>query len=349
MKVCVYSDNHFCRNSSIIRSNGSRFSKRLENQINSIEWVEELALSHGAESIFCLGDFFDNNVLTADEITALQSIQWNEIPKVFLAGNHEMQNAENSSALIFNILNKANVFLEPMSYTMGNCEICFLPYISETNRKSLVEYFGEKPTNKNRVIFSHNDVAGIQMGQFISKEGFSVEEIDANCDLFINGHIHNCSWFSEKGINIGNLTGQNFSEDAFRFEHIAIILDTETLHINYYENPYAFNFYKLDYTTETSIDNINETDSKIKNNAVLTIKCKEGLFQYLKDRYIINKTSGKVSECRITLVPEIGKIEPIEKLVDLETTDHIKSFYEYCVKNFDDTDMLREELEEICK
>lgn len=80
---------------------------------------------------------------------------------------------------------------------------------------------------------------------------------------------------ADRVINVGNLTGQNFSEDAKKYSHGCIIFDTNTGECNLYENPYAFNFYKLSYG--------NDTLSGLKNNAVVTIsvdsndidKCKE--------------------------------------------------------------------------
>ena len=44
---------------------------------------------------------------------------------------------------------------------------------------------------KNRIILSHNDLAGLQLGKYISKTGFDINDIDKNCALFINGHLHN--------------------------------------------------------------------------------------------------------------------------------------------------------------
>lgn len=45
------------------------------------------------------------------------------------------------------------------------------------------------------------------MGQFISKAGFDINDIEDNCDLFINGHLHNGSKITDKIFNVGNLTG----------------------------------------------------------------------------------------------------------------------------------------------
>ena len=48
--------------------------------------------------------------------------------------------------------------------------------------------------------------------------------------------------------NIGNLTGQNFSEDAFVYGHKIIIVDTSEWKFYLLENPFAMNFYKIDLT-----------------------------------------------------------------------------------------------------
>ena len=74
------------------------------------------------------------------------------------------------------------------------------------------------------------------MGPFISKTGFTIEDIENNCDLFINGHLHNGMKITNKIINLVNLTGQNFSEDALRYEHKIMILDTHTLEYKYIIN-----------------------------------------------------------------------------------------------------------------
>ena len=59
MRLLYYADPHWSVNSSIIRSRGLKYSKRLENLINSINWVENTARDQGCESIICLGDFLN--------------------------------------------------------------------------------------------------------------------------------------------------------------------------------------------------------------------------------------------------------------------------------------------------
>ena len=113
------------------------------------------------------------------------------------------------------------------------------------------------------VVFSHNDIAGLQLGKYISKNGFTINDINSNCSLFINGHLHNATKYNNI-VNVGNLTGLNFSEDAFRYKHSVYILDTDTLTITEFENPFAFNFYKI-----TSLQQFSE----LKSNSVITIQC----------------------------------------------------------------------------
>ena len=89
MKILCYTDNHFCERSSIITKYGTKYSLRLENQLASLNWAEQLAIDEGCAMIVCLGDFFDKPHLTDQEITAIQDIKWAEdIPHYFLVGNH---------------------------------------------------------------------------------------------------------------------------------------------------------------------------------------------------------------------------------------------------------------------
>ena len=46
------------------------------------------------------------------------------------------------------------------------------------------------------------------------------------------------------------MTGQNFSEDGFKYSHCVGILDTNTLDIELINNPYALNFYKIEINDE---------------------------------------------------------------------------------------------------
>lgn len=348
MRVLVYTDNHFCANSSIIRSKGDLYSTRLENQIKSINWAESMADEHHCDMIIHLGDFFDRADLTSQELTALRDINWNHrVEHYFLVGNHEMGSAD----LKFNSLNalsKIGKIIDKPTLECGyGYEFIFLPYILESNRKPLEEYIKDLWVDswttqevKHRIIFSHNDISGIRYGQYESKIGFNVEEIYNNCNLFINGHLHNQTQINDKMLNLGNLTGQNFSEDAFKYSHCVAILDTDTLKVDLINNPHAFNFYKLEIN---SVQDCKIFD-KLQNNSIVTISCPIDIVDDIRD---ICSQEIKIIESRIIGKPEIIKENAVESNSNLICADHIQQFKDYILNNVGSSELILSELSEL--
>lgn len=343
MKIGIVGDIHFSEYSSILRSRGEKYSTRLENCIDSISWVEEI-LNDKVEEIVYLGDFFDKSSLNAEELTAVSSIKWNNIHHTFLVGNHEMgiNDLTFSSAHLFKF-DSMNLFkfTDSNGFTvadsaycldLGDIELCYLPYILEEDRNSLEEYFSKK-TNKKRVIFSHNDIAGIQMGQFISKAGFSIEEIEDNCDLFFNGHLHNGMPITNKIINVGNLTGQNFSEDGFKYSHNIFILDTDTLTYDIIRNPYAINFYKIE-----NIEDLNRV-----NNAVVTVKAKPEEAVQLREK--LENDSNIIASRLIIDYSNRDNVSDVDNVT--LAINHLDEFSKFAQRELSgqvDSDLMMEEL-----
>ena len=347
MRICVFADNHFCESSSIIRSQGKKYSSRLENQIQSINWVEELATKECCDMVICLGDFFDKPTLSDQELTALKDIKWNDLPHYIIVGNHESSVnglSYNSTKALESISRHIVDKITPMS--IGGLNVLLMPYIIESERKSLKEYGADIST----IIFSHNDIKGLQMGLYCSQEGFSIEDIEQNCWMFINGHIHNGSTFCNNGINLGCLTGLNFSEDAFKYKHNAIIIDIDeepigcavsSMKINYYENPFAYNFYKIEINAEQDLREL----ERIKNNSILSIKCADypNLVNRLKET--LETYKDKIIEHRIIITHNSS--EDVDVVEDF-SMNHIEKFIEFCKSRIDD-DILDIELGEVCK
>lgn len=344
-RYLLYTDVHWCENSSSIQSRGEKYSTRLEYLIKSVNWAENEAIVNNCEAVICLGDFFDRSDIRSEEATALQEISWVNLPHYFIVGNHDASN----KSLTFNsieVLRKLpnfNIINEPKALTN---EIMFLPYIKESDITSLKDYwvnvYGNINSNK-KIILSHNSVKGIQMGPVISKEGIELDEIDNFCTMFINGHLHNGIKFSKKGINLGNLTGQNFGEDASKYSHNVFILDTADNSLVAIENPYAFNFYKIEVNTENDLEKLN----KLKDNAVISIKCKEELASKLKS--ILD--TKKLIASRTVLVKNVtGDISTtsIDDLLD-NRVSHLTKFIHFAKENIENSDILNYELSEICK
>lgn len=332
MRLLVYADPHWSTYSSILREKGKVYSRRLENLIESINFVEEQATMLSVDSVICLGDFFDKSELNSQEITALQEIKWANCNHLFLTGNHEIgvNTGFFSSTKIFNLCPNVTVIDKPECYMTENCQLCFLPYTQEY--KPLKEYFGEK--NTARIIFSHNDIKGIQMGKFVSQTGFDLEDIQYQSNYFINGHLHNFSQHCSL-INLGNITGQNFGEDGFRYPHRAMIIDTNTLVYTYINNPYAINFYK--------IEDINLINKVI--NAVITVKCKENDLVRCKD--LIRANNHNIITSRITV--EYDHNNSVNSNSEELSIDHFAEFKKYMLEKYGQDEILIEELEEISK
>ena len=169
MKILLFTDLHMCPRASIVNKWGMKYPARLENCIDSINWLERKAEELGCEYIISLGDFFDKPDLTSETITACNDIKWSNIMHYSLVGNHDASN----STLVFNSVNSLirdyhKVISEPQILLLDTCDICFLPYIVECDRKAINEYFPN--TGKPRIILSHNDISGIQLGPVVNPD-----------------------------------------------------------------------------------------------------------------------------------------------------------------------------------
>ena len=224
MRLLIYADPHWSTTSSIIRSRGEKYSRRLEGLIKTMQWIENLAVEENCSSIVCLGDFFDTATLNSEEISALHEIAWSNKYHYFIVGNHEIGKYDLSlnSVNALGLADKFDIIDRPAEipiWKKDTAVIC-VPYILDKDRKPLKEYLLQAcphiDDREHVIVFSHNDIKGVQMGRFISTSGFELSEIKDNCSLFVNGHLHNGCEVAPGVINLGNITGQNFVVDGGR-------------------------------------------------------------------------------------------------------------------------------------
>ena len=343
MKILLFGDAHFCERSSIVTKYGQQYSVRLENQLRTFNWIKDQMYANGCELIIGLGDFFDKCQLSDTEITAAKELPLSTLPAYLLVGNHESSYAslEFSSTKLLESSSCKAIYV-PSVMRIGSTEVCLLPYVTESDRRALADYFPKADGVKNRIILSHNDISGISYGPVTSTEGFGIKEIEENCDLFINAHIHNGQQISSKIYNIGNITGQNFSEDASKYSHNIIILDTETLNLKFIENPHAFNFYKIQIDCESDILSLD----KLKNNAVVSIKCIDKYAEAVRERISAN---SNIIDTRLILIKTFEESE--EQTVNISdlAVDQCVKFAQCCREKLDNTPILEAELAEILK
>lgn len=344
--ILVFTDNHYSQYGSIVRGRGPKWSVRIHNQIDSLNWVTKLAEERKCKAIVCEGDFFDKPELNAEELTALQEVNWSKtIPYYFIVGNHEMglNDLSVSSAHLLKMIPNAKIIDKPYYESGFGYRLIFLPYVLEGDRQPISTYIKEAIGDswetqevKKTIIFSHNDIAGIRYGQWESKAGFDIDDIYNNCDLFINGHLHNQMQINDKILNLGNLTGQNFSEDAEKYSHCAAIVNTDTLSVDLINNPHALCFYKLEIYNDKDLNKLD----KCKENAVLSIKTKQSFIANLKSRLLEH---SNIVAYRIVTIPEINSniTDDIKQILKL---DHIDQFKTYVRELIDNSSLLEEEL-----
>lgn len=344
MKVAVCGDIHISKTSSIIKSRGEKYSTRIENCLKSINWFEQVAKEKGCGMEIFLGDTFDKSILDDEILTAIKDIDWNaNIPHYFIVGNHEssVNGLQYNSAKALEGGLRSIVSEDDCSVDIDNTQLHFLPYIIESDRKPLKDYLNINPQCNKQIIFSHNDIKGIQLGPVVSKTGFEIDEIEKNCDLFINGHLHNGNKVGNKIVNLGILTGQTLNEDASKYPHNIMILDTNTLQYELIENPYAFNFYNIEINNNLDITKL----GGLKNNAVVSIKCNIEILDNVKDAL---QSLNNIIQYRITTFRVNKEVKEITKVEDF-SINYLEKFKEFSLSAIGNNEIVNQELCEVMK
>ena len=226
MKYLIFSDCHWSSYTSILRTRGDKFSVRLEYLIKSINWVNQTALELGCNAMICAGDFMDKAQCTDEELTALRSLRWNNLPCYFICGNHESSVSDLRFSSIKAVESESRTIIDKITLLQNDpaCNLIMLPYITETDRQPLQAYLEQLQLNstKPNIIISHNDIAGINYAGFESKEGFSIEEINDNCTQIIT-----------------NFSVKNYNDDVQGRYYIILNLNSETIKAEVYNEKHV--------------------------------------------------------------------------------------------------------------
>lgn len=334
MKYLIYSDIHWSNISSLIRGRGEKYSDRIENLIKCLNWAEECADNLNVDKIVCLGDFFNSPSLEQEEITSLNDIKWSNKPHQFLVGNHEssMHDLRYNSA---NIMKKFG--FEVINEVKIEDGIVFIPYIANKYREDFNYYVKDK----NSIVFSHNDIAGIQFGDYSTVDGFNIDDISNGCRLFLNGHIHNQGKLRDNVYNVGSTTAHNFTNDSFSYKYGIWILDTVSLDLQFIENPYSFKFYKIDIENETDVNTL----SNLPKLSVVSIRSKEQYVDIVKD---ILRSNENISYSRLVVMRDVVETKDDNKKEDL-SIDYFEKLINFVYEQIGVSDIVNEELSKICE
>jgi DNA repair exonuclease SbcCD nuclease subunit len=320
---------------------GDKYTTRLEYLIKGLNWVNDIAVEKGCDTLICAGDMMDRATLDDIEITALKELTW-KLPCYFLVGNHESKDSSLLYTSVKALESDTNIIINrPYTLETPKAQIHFVPYIVESDRKPLTEYLLNVDNSKKQIIVSHNDLCGINYAGFVSQTGFKLDEIEACCDLYLNGHLHNSERITNKILNLGSMSAHNFTNDSLRYKYGIWILDTDNFTIDFIENPYSLNFYKLDIVNAKDIKKLDT----LKNQAILSIKCLDKLIAEVR-----TKIDAMPNVLTYRLIPIIS-LEEGTKVVDNSSllVDHLAKFIECCKEKLEPGPVLDAELQEICK
>lgn len=315
-KLGVYADAHFSLNSSVVLGNKNSLSGRLYYLIESFEWMYNLFRESKVDAIIDLGDLADSYNLRAEEITAIsKALSYNQdIPEIHILGNHERLSETgeiNSVEFLENIPNHRLIKKVTQEDLFGT-EVTYIPYgIYEDG--FLDEY------DKTKLAFSHIDIFGADTGGWILKSGLSPQYLETRFGIVINGHIHNGSWVTDRILNLGALSGQNFSSKIINWKPSVLVFDTDNLtSAHLYENPYSLNFYTLNIKTIRDLINFSKNLEGERN--VVQVRVPLSLVPEVRD--YIDKDKSILSS-RINIESEDQSLteleyDEIDKLTSVE-------------------------------
>lgn len=245
MKVLVYTDAHFSINSSIILGKVGSLDGRLSHLIKSFEWIREVAKAENCDLVVNCGDLVDSTTLRSEEITALsKALSYHAtLNEIHVMGNHEILTSDGSINSINFIENFENhkLITTPTVTEYGELRFLYLPY---------GDYEIDELPDAD-IVFSHIDISNSDLNGFKLQARIEPNDLARKYKLLVNGHIHNHGWLvQDKVLNLGALSGQNFSSTAKSY--IAVI-DTDTFSCKLIENPYALRFLKKEYKTLSGV------------------------------------------------------------------------------------------------
>ena len=112
--------------------------------------------------------------------------------------------------------------------------------------------------------------------------------------------------------------------------------------MTFYENPYSLNFYKIEINEMRDISKLDD----LKDNAVLSIKCREDLADEVRKHL----AELNIIESKLMLYSNVVA-EDTTTLRDISVSDHLIKFRDFILSRDDisNIDVFKEELLEVCK
>lgn len=276
-KIIISADIHFCKRESLV-------DNRYPFLARSFEWLNKLSEEIPNSLNVDLGDMFNTSHLTAEDVAVLESIPFNRSWHC-ITGNHE-QDGQNSLLKYFRDIHV--IYEKPQLKNFGK-DIGWALFIPYTKTPTPLSELLKKLSQSERVVvFSHCDFVG--MFGTGEEAGYRIDEInkEPRIKMWFNGHYHQRMTLSDKIQVVGNLCGQNFTQN---FDpHGVAVYDTETNKYEFIENPFALVFGKMDTSQPKCRDIRKAVESDKVKRYVLAIQTDSELKPAMKewaDKYLV--------------------------------------------------------------
>lgn len=291
MKVAILGDVHIgCRNNSEL------FHKHAEKFFSKVFFPT--LKKHKIDTVYQLGDLYDVrkslSTFSQDEARRylFEPLRKVNIDFHVLLGNHDIYYRElltvNTPELMLREYKNIHVYNEPTTITVDDCTIDIVPWLCKQNEEEILSFI---KNSKSDVCLGHWEIESFAMYRgMVSKGGLSPATFN-KYKLCLSGHFHTRS-------SSGNITyvGTPYEitwQDAGdkRGFHI---LDTDTLEMEFIENPYTI-FNKIEYTSDSVLDDTDLKDKIVR--VIVTNKTDEKHYEkFIKSIHDQNPYEVKILE-----------------------------------------------------
>lgn len=223
-------------------------SERLEDCLETLEWIFKVACQKNIHNFIFVGDLFQTrqkiDVLTYQKTFEIFQKYQNEVKTWLLLGNHDMWYSETwdiSSVFPLGAIKNVNVINNPCVVDVDGFPVAFLPYT-----KNPIECL--QILDSKKLLFAHVAVDGAlwntrydTYSEVLIEHDGDMIKVDSNIfkdwDQVFLGHYHAAQKLTDKIEYIGSPLQLSYGE-AFQNKHI-IIYDTDTKEKEYVENCFS--------------------------------------------------------------------------------------------------------------
>ena len=311
--------------------------------IDSVKWAREFFIKNGCNVVVNCGDTMDNHISRSIEITALsEAYKEDKLPdnykEYIILGNHEILAEEDKFSSVSPVFlnDYCKLITKPEVLEVDGIKLSMLPY----RRPDKVTHDLLKSIQGD-ILFSHIDIKGSKLRQdYTADFGVDPEMISMYFKGCMNGHIHTQEHLHcDKSYaiwNVGSLTSYSFS-DSNSYLPSCHILDTDTMKLVSYNNPYAILFRKI------SAKSLSELNTKLKDVCDTRYKyCVRATVPYnIRNdaQIIIEKHKNIITSRVITDLSKDNKTfdkDEIDEIsLNITNDDNIKLEFLNYIKNFE--------------